>query len=131
MQASPASAMSDFAIATQGLTKRFGTRIAVDSLTMSVPRATVTGFVGPNGAGKTTTIRLLLGLIRPTVGTGAVLGQSVSHPSAYLPQVGALVEAPAFYHGLSSTFSENELSRLQQVPNMSRFHRRGCSSAAC
>src|SRR5258708_27894317 len=47
----------------------------------------ITGFVGPNGAGKTTTIRLLLGLIRPSEGSATVLGQTISHPRAYLPRV--------------------------------------------
>jgi ABC-2 type transport system ATP-binding protein len=53
------------AIRTQGLTKRYGPRAAVDQLTIQVPTGVVAGFVGLNGAGKTTTIRMLLGLITP------------------------------------------------------------------
>ncbi|RPI06366.1 MAG: ATP-binding cassette domain-containing protein, partial [Actinobacteria bacterium] len=59
------------------------------------------GFVGPNGAGKTTTMAMLLGLVRPTSGTGAVLGESIESPAAYLHDVGALIESPAFYPSLT------------------------------
>ena len=88
-------------IRTSGLTKDFGDLRAVDSLTMDLPQGGVTGFVGPNGAGKSTTIRMLLGLIEPTSGEGEVLGHSIQHPSGYLHQVGALIEAPAFYPSLT------------------------------
>ena len=54
----------------RGLTKRYGARAAVESLTIDVPAGVVAGFVGPNGAGKTTTMAMLLGLVTPTEGTG-------------------------------------------------------------
>jgi ABC-2 type transport system ATP-binding protein len=57
--------------------------------------------VGPNGAGKTTTMAMLLGLVRPTAGSGTVLGASIAEPDAYLSRVGALIESPAFYPALS------------------------------
>jgi ABC-2 type transport system ATP-binding protein len=50
-----------------------------------------------NGAGKTTTLRMLLGLVRPTSGSGTILGGSITEPATYLNQVGALIEAPEFY----------------------------------
>ena len=56
--------MSDNVIEISGLTRKFGKIIAVDNLSLSVPRGSIYGFLGPNGAGKTTTIRMLLGLIR-------------------------------------------------------------------
>jgi ABC-2 type transport system ATP-binding protein len=62
--------MSEVAVATSGLTKRFGHQVAVDSLDLLVPTGSVYGFLGPNGSGKTTTIRMLLGLVRPTAGSG-------------------------------------------------------------
>jgi ABC-2 type transport system ATP-binding protein len=62
------------AIATRGLTKRYGATIAVDRLDLKVSAGEVYGYLGPNGAGKTTTIRLLLGLHRPSDGTAAVFG---------------------------------------------------------
>jgi ABC-2 type transport system ATP-binding protein len=60
------------AVRTRQLTKRFGPTLALDGLTLTVPRGEVFGFLGPNGAGKTTTIRLLLGLQRPTSGSCAI-----------------------------------------------------------
>ncbi len=96
-QASSRSSGNSLAIETHGLSKHFGQRKAVDGLTISVPGGAITGFVGPNGAGKTTTIRMLLGLIRPSSGSATVLGQTISHPRAYLPRVGALIESPASF----------------------------------
>jgi ABC-2 type transport system ATP-binding protein len=88
-------------IRTSGLTKDFGNLRAVDDLSLDLPQGGVTGFVGPNGAGKSTTIRMLLGLIEPTLGEAEVLGESIEDPSAYLHRVGALIEAPAFYPSLT------------------------------
>ena len=88
------------AIRTEGLTKRFGSRPAVDGLSLEVRPGEVFGFLGPNGAGKTTTIRLLLGLMRPDAGTSHVLGARVPAP-ATLPSIGAMVEEPAFYPWLT------------------------------
>jgi ABC-2 type transport system ATP-binding protein len=62
------------AVEVQGLTRRFGDFVAVDSLSFSVPRGEIFGFLGANGAGKTTTIRMLCGLLLPTSGTGRVAG---------------------------------------------------------
>ena len=95
------SASTEAIIETHGLTKTFGRRTVVDGLDLQVPRRVVVGFVGPNGAGKTTTLRMLLGLARPSSGSGRVLGHPLTSPAAYLPRVGALVESPAFYPGLS------------------------------
>jgi len=62
------------AITTSGLSKRFGSEVALDGLDLEVGRGEVFGFLGPNGSGKTTTIRLLLGLLRPSAGGASVLG---------------------------------------------------------
>ncbi len=104
------------AIETHGLSKHFGQRKAVDGLTISIPAGTIAGFVGPNGAGKTTTIRLLLGLVRPSAGSATILGQPLTHPRSYLPRVGALVEAPAFYPSLSGRTNLEVLARLGGYP---------------
>ena len=66
--------MATAAIRTDGLTKRYDGVAALDHLDLEVARGEVIGFLGPNGAGKTTTIRLLLGLIQPTEGRGAIFG---------------------------------------------------------
>ncbi len=89
------------AVSLRGLTKRYGDRTAVDGLTIDVPAGVVAGFVGPNGAGKTTTMAMLLGLVTPTEGSGTVLGAPLGDPGSYLGRVGALVEGPAFYPGLT------------------------------
>ncbi len=93
--------MTTTALSVSGLTKRYGDRTAVDNLDIELPSGVVAGFVGPNGAGKTTTMAMLLGLVRPSSGTGSVLGRSIAEPAAYLPRVGALIETPAFYPALT------------------------------
>jgi len=74
--AAPARTAPDFALRIDRLTKRFGRVVAVDDLSLTVPRGEVFGFLGPNGAGKSTTIRALLGLIRPTAGSATVFGNA-------------------------------------------------------
>ena len=94
--------MTELAIQTEGLTKRLGDAAVVDKLDLAVPRGSVYGFLGPNGSGKTTTIRMLLGLIWPSAGSYRVLGEAMPGANAkVLPQVGALIEGPAFYPWLS------------------------------
>jgi len=93
--------MTSTAVSVTGLTKRYGHRTVVDHLDIELPSGVVAGFVGPNGAGKTTTMAMLLGLVRPSAGTGTVLDRPIEHPAAYLPQVGALIESPAFYPALT------------------------------
>ena len=91
----------ELVIETQGLGKRFGDAIvAVDRLDLRVRRGEVYGFLGPNGAGKSTTLRMLLGLVRPTSGSAAVLGAPPGS-AAGLARLGAMIEAPAFYPYLS------------------------------
>ena len=90
------------AVATVGLTKRFGSQTAVDAVDLSVPYGAVYGFLGPNGSGKTTTIRMLLGLVHASAGEIEVLGTVIPHGSSdVLPRVGSLVEGPAFHPYLS------------------------------
>ncbi|MDQ6753356.1 MAG: ABC transporter ATP-binding protein [Actinomycetota bacterium] len=92
----------ELAIETRGLTKRFGHQQAVDGIDLAVRCGSVFGFLGPNGSGKTTTIRMMLGLVAATSGQIRVLGQDIpGNLREVLPQVGALVEGPAFYPFLS------------------------------
>jgi len=94
--------MSDVALQTEKLTKRFGSRIAVDRLTMRVERGDIYGFLGPNGAGKSTTLRMLLGLVRPT--SGLIKFPVRDSSWEYLrarSRVGAIIETPAFYENFS------------------------------
>jgi ABC-2 type transport system ATP-binding protein len=81
-----------------GLTKEYGTRVAVDDLTVTIQPGRVTGFLGPNGSGKTTTMRCVLGLARPTSGTATVLGRPYRELSQPMRRVGALID-PRARHG--------------------------------
>src|SRR5579884_3450202 len=93
----------DVILQTQGLSKVYGKRLAVQGLNLEVARGEVFGFLGPNGAGKTTTIRMLLNLVKPTFGEVKLFGQRLDQQSArsLLPRVGALIEQPAFQSYLS------------------------------
>jgi ABC-2 type transport system ATP-binding protein len=99
-------------LSIEGLTKRYGRRTVVDDLTIDLPRGVVAGFIGPNGAGKTTTMAMLLGLVRPTAGGGTVLGEPLDRPARYLGRVGALVEGPALWPGLTATENLRVLAQL-------------------
>jgi len=84
------------------LTKRFGARVAVDRVSLSVPRGCAFGFLGHNGAGKTTTIRMLLGLTGADGGTMSVRGLPVpARRAEALSRVGAIVEEPSFHGNLT------------------------------
>jgi len=92
----------DLALATRGLRKSYGKRLALDGLDLSVPTGVVYGFLGPNGAGKTTTMRLLTGLLHPDSGSIDLLGSPFKRGDRKrLFEVGALVESPSFYPYLS------------------------------
>jgi lantibiotic transport system ATP-binding protein len=95
--------MSDVALQTEDLTKRFRGRTAVDRLTIRVERGDIYGFLGPNGAGKSTTLRMLLGLVRPSSGTikFPVHASSWEYLKAR-SRVGAIIETPAFYENFSA-----------------------------
>jgi ABC-2 type transport system ATP-binding protein len=85
-------------IRLDGVTKRFGRTVAVDDVTIDVPRGRCLGWLGPNGSGKTTLIRCMLGLARPTAGTIHVRGRAVpGDVRSALAGVGAIVEEPRFY----------------------------------
>ncbi len=104
--------MTTYAVETRSLTKRYGARTVVDGLDLRLPTGVIAGFIGPNGSGKSTTLRMLLGLVRPSSGEGTVLGEPLSRPERYLSRVGALIEAPAFYPGLSGTANLRVLAAL-------------------
>ena len=106
------SRFMDAAILTEGLTKHFGARTAVDNLNLQVRPGEIFGFLGPNGAGKTTTIGMLLGLVRPSAGRAVVLGHDIQRqPAEALRRVGAMVESPSFYPYLSGRDNLRVLAR--------------------
>jgi ABC-2 type transport system ATP-binding protein len=89
-------------IEASGLSKRYGTTLAVDDLSFIVPPGQVTGFLGPNGAGKSTTMRLILGLDAPSSGSVTVAGRPYAALRRPLFEVGAMLEAKAFHGGRSA-----------------------------
>jgi ABC-2 type transport system ATP-binding protein len=111
------------AVTVRSLTKRFGDIIAVDDLSFSLGRGTVTGFLGPNGAGKTTTLRLLLGLAEPSAGEALVFGRRYYDLDRPARRVGAVLESSDFHPGRSgrdhlralALSAEIELGRVEEV----------------
>jgi ABC-2 type transport system ATP-binding protein len=114
--------MTDTALQTEGLTKRFGARTAVDRLTMRVEWGDIYGFLGPNGAGKSTTLRMLLGLVRPTSGVirFPVRGSSWEYLRAR-SRIGAIVETPAFYENFSGRRNLQLLASLSGGVQLKRM----------
>jgi ABC-2 type transport system ATP-binding protein len=106
------------AIEMVGLTKSYGTLLAVDQLDLTIHRGEIFGFLGPNGAGKTTTMRMLLGLVKPTAGTAAILGMDIA---TQLPEIlkrtGSVIENPTFYPYLSGFDNLRAFATLSQIPN--------------
>ena len=96
--------METAAIQTYGLTRRFGALTAVEDVTLSVAPGQFFGFLGPNGAGKSTTIKMLTGLLEPTSGTMAILGQPFSAGALDLKrQIGVVPEGMALLGRLTAT----------------------------
>lgn len=95
--------VGDAAIATLGLTKHYGSTVALDSLDLEVHPGEVFGFLGPNGSGKTTTIRLLLGLIHPTRGSATIMGIPVGDVERVHRHVGYVPGDVALWPQLTGT----------------------------
>jgi ABC-2 type transport system ATP-binding protein len=89
-------------IEAKGLTKRYGEKLAVDSLTFEVRPGIVTGFLGPNGSGKSTTMRMVMGLDAPSAGVSTIDGRRYHELAWPLREVGALLEAKAIHPGRSA-----------------------------
>ena len=101
------------AIRTSGLTKRYGSTLALDGLDLEVHPEEVYGYLGPNGAGKTTTIRLLLGLHRPTAGRAELFGiDAWADPVAAHRRVAYVAGEPSLWAGLTGAETLEYLGRL-------------------
>ena len=103
-------------IEAHGLTKRFGTTVAVNQLNFTVRPGLVTGFLGPNGAGKTTAMRLILGLDQPTAGTVTVNGQPYQQLASPMRAAGALLDARAVHGGRSARNHLRCLAQTNDIP---------------
>ncbi|MCL2784018.1 MAG: ATP-binding cassette domain-containing protein [Propionibacteriaceae bacterium] len=100
-----------------GMTKKFGSKLAVDDLSFTVRSGMVTGFLGPNGAGKSTTMRLVLGLDTPTRGQARVNGRTYTKTKAPMTEVGALLEAKSVHPGRTA---RNHLRALAATHGISK-----------
>lgn len=91
-----------FEIETKNLTKSFGRLLAVNDLELQIPKGTIFGFLGPNGAGKSTTVKMLTGLLRPTIGEAFIAGTSIlTSPLEVKKKIGVLPEDLALFDSLT------------------------------
>ncbi|MDT9680600.1 ATP-binding cassette domain-containing protein [Streptomyces sp. TRM76323] len=103
-------------IELEGLTKRFGTKTAVDRLSFTVRPGMVTGFLGPNGAGKSTTMRMMLDLDAPTSGTVRIDGRHYRELDEPLKYIGALLDAKAMHGGRTAYHNLLCLAQSNRIP---------------
>lgn len=104
-------------IKTDSLTKRFGSTVAVDTISFHINQGEIYGFLGLNGAGKTTLIRMLLGMIKPDNGTISIFGKQLSKKSNQWKDIGYLVETPYSYPNLSVYENLKVIYKLRQLNN--------------
>jgi ABC-2 type transport system ATP-binding protein len=112
-----ASSGSEPVLSVRGLSKRYGEVVAVEELTFSLERGTITAFLGPNGAGKTTTLRMLLGLAEPTEGEALLFGRRYRELDDPIRRVGAVLESGDFDPGRSGRNHLRALALATDIPN--------------
>lgn len=103
-------------IEARGLSKRYGSKLAVDDVSFTIAPGKVTGFLGPNGAGKSTAMRLMVGLDRPTSGTVTVHGSRYADLPAPMHEVGALLDAKGVHPGRSARSHLRALAATHRLP---------------
>ena len=103
-------------IQARGLSKRYGSKLAVDQLSFTVRPGVVTGFLGPNGSGKSTTMRMIMGLDLPSAGAATVNGKPYQELDWPLYEVGALLEAKAIHPGRSARDHLRMLAESNCIP---------------
>ena len=110
---------ADLAIRARGLTRRFGTLVAVDHVDLSVPRAQVYGFLGPNGSGKSTTLRMLCGLLTPSAGEVEVLGLRIPEQAEALKRrIGYMTQKFSLYEDLTVMENLQFLAAIHELPRV-------------
>lgn len=113
--------MTNPSLETAGLTKRFGSFVALDNLNLKLQGAKCVGFLGPNGAGKTTALKLLTDMIFPSHGECFINGISVRHNrKAALAQAGSLIESPEIYPSLTPNEALEMVADLRGIPEKER-----------
>ncbi|MBZ0113866.1 MAG: ABC transporter ATP-binding protein [Thermoanaerobaculia bacterium] len=108
----------------RGLTRRFGDLVAVDQLDLTIPRASVYGFLGPNGSGKTTAIRLLCGLLEPSAGEVTVLGLEMPQMAEKLRRrIGYMTQRFSLFEDLSVRENLEFMGEIYSLPGRARRQR--------
>ena len=109
------------AISASGLTRKFGSLIAVNEVDLEIPTGTIYGFLGPNGSGKSTTIRMLCGLLTPSAGTATVLGMdTVKESEALKQQIGYMTQRFALFEDLTVRENLRFISEVYALPRAKR-----------
>ncbi|QIN84580.1 ATP-binding cassette domain-containing protein [Rubrobacter tropicus] len=105
---------TNYIVATDGLSKRYGKRNVVENLNLRIPQGCVYGFLGPNGSGKSTTMKMLLSLVRPTSGEVRVMGRPMTRATRreLLGKIGSLIESPPGYGHLTGRENMRLVQRL-------------------
>ncbi|TMV48028.1 ABC transporter ATP-binding protein [Paenibacillus mesophilus] len=108
----------EYVLRTNGLTKKYKDRTAVEGINISVKRGEIYGFLGQNGAGKTTTIRMIMGLIQPTSGQIELFGQKLEpRRRAPFERIGSMIEIPGFYPNLTAAENLDIHRRMMGMGN--------------
>lgn len=112
---------SDIAISATGLSRRFGSLLAVDNVDLEITSGTIYGFLGPNGSGKSTTIRMLCGLLTPTSGEASVMGMNVRKESEALKQeIGYMTQRFSLFEDMSVLENLRFISEIYALPRARR-----------
>ena len=113
----PSPSSAEAVVAITDVSRRFGSKTALDNISLYVPRGSVFGLVGENGAGKTTLIKHILGLLRADTGTVRVFGlDPVSDPVSVLGAVGYLSELPSFHDRYPQGGDEGRAAHVAAIP---------------
>jgi ABC-2 type transport system ATP-binding protein len=113
--------VTEYAVVTEGLTRRFGKLVAVDHLDLHVRTGELYGFLGPNGAGKSTTLRMLCGILEPTAGRGTVLGiDLIREPERVKSAIGYMSQRFSLYDDLTAEENLTFYTRVYMVPRAER-----------
>ncbi len=130
------------AVETQGLRKVYGRKVAVDDLSLTVGRGEVFGFLGPNGAGKTTSLKMLLGLVVPTGGSGKLLGRPLGEPEArrgigFLPEhfrfhewlrAGEFLDFHGRLYCMNAEYRRKRISEVMEMVGLSDYENQKLST---
>jgi len=106
--------MSNLILETRGLKKYYGKHLAVNDVSLKIPRGAIYGLLGPNGAGKSTILKMLTGLLYPSSGEIIVFGEPWQRK--HLERIGALIESPALYGNLTAVENLLVHTKLMELP---------------